>query len=101
MIITINQLERNVSDDVVVAAYWEATLTEGEYQATTSGIASFVRDDKSNSLISFEDLTEADVIGWLILDDRMEARLQSQIDEERSPSTVFGVPWNNNVNLIP
>jgi len=93
MIITINNLERNTADDTVVTAHWLANLTDGDYSASAYGTQSFTRDENSPAFIAFEDLTEADVVGWLTLDEGLEANLQAQIDEQKQPSTVNGTPW--------
>jgi len=97
MDITIKQLERNTADDTVVIAHWGASLTDGDYSASAYGTQSFTRDENSPEFIAFEDLTEADVVGWLDLDENLEANLQAQIDEQKTPTTVSGVPWNEPV----
>ena len=97
MIVTINQLERNTADDTVVTAHWLANLTDGEYSASAYGTQSFTRDEESPDFIAFEDLTEADVVGWLELDEGLEANLQAQIDEQKTPTTVSGTPWQEEV----
>jgi hypothetical protein len=115
MIVTINQLERNTADDMVITAHWsvrleEVTVTEAftdmdgnevpeyttvDYSASAYGSQSFTRDEDSAEFIPFADLTEADVIGWLTLDEGLEANLQAQIDEQKTPSMASGVPWTN------
>ena len=117
MIITINQLERNTADDAVITAHWsvgleEVTVTEAftdmegnevpesttvDYSASAYGSQSFTRDEESPEFISFEDVTEDDVIGWLTLDEGLEANLQAQIDEQKTPSMASGVPWTSAV----
>jgi len=97
MDITINNLERNTADDTVVIAHWGASLTDGDYSASAYGTQSFTRDENSPAFIPFDDLTEADVVGWLELDEGLEANLQAQIDEQKTPTTVSGVPWNEPV----
>jgi len=97
MNVTINNLERNTADDTVVIAHWGASLTDGDYSASAYGTQSFTRDESSPEFIAFEDLTEADVIGWLTLNENLEANLQAQIDEQKTPTTVSGVPWNEPV----
>jgi hypothetical protein len=127
MIITINNLERNTADDTVITAHWtarleEVTVTDAytvpsytdeqgvempaievpesttvDYSASAYGSQSFTRDDESAEFIPFADLTEADVIGWLTLDEGLEANLQAQIDEQKTPSTVSGTPWQEEV----
>jgi len=117
MNITINNLERNTADDTVITAHWNATLNEVtvteaftdeegnevpesttvDYSASAYGTQSFTRDENSPEFIPFEDLTEADVIGWLTLDENLEANLQAQIEEQKTPSTVTGTPWSEAV----
>ena len=97
MNITINNLERNTADDTVVIAHWGASLTDGDYSASAYGTQSFTRDENSPAFIPFADLTEAEVVGWLELDEGLEANLQAQIDEQKTPTTVSGVPWNEPV----
>ena len=97
MIVTINQLERNTADDSVVTAHWSVNLTDGDYSASSYGSASFTRDADSPTFIEFADLTEADVVGWLTLDEGLEANLQAQIDEQKAPTTVTGTPWSEAV----
>ncbi len=93
MNITINNLERNTSDDTVITAHWCASLTDGDYSASAYGTQSFTRDDESPEFIPFDDLTEEVVVGWLDLDENLEANLQAQIDEQKTPTTVSGTPW--------
>ena len=97
MNVTIKQLERNTADDTVVIAHWGASLTDGDYSASAYGTQSFTRDENSPAFIPFADLTEADVVGWLTLDEGLEANIQAQIDEQKTPTTVSGVPWNEPV----
>ena len=93
MNITINNLERNTSDDTVITAHWSVVLTDGDYSASAYGTQSFTRDDESPEFIPFDDLTEEVVVGWLDLDENLEANLQAQIDEQKTPTTVSGTPW--------
>ena len=94
MDITINNLERNTADDTVITAHWNASLTDGDYTASSYGSQSFTRDDESPALVPFADLTEADVVAWLDLGEGLEAGLQAQIDEQKAPTTVSGKPWD-------
>ena len=93
MKVTINTLERNTADDTVITAHWNASLTDGELTASAYGSQGFTRDEESPDFIAFEDLTEADVVGWLELDENLEANLQAQLDEQKNPTTVSGNPW--------
>ena len=98
---TIATLERNTdSDQGVIVAHWRVTETEtvGEdtYSASSYGTCGFTPDPSSEDYIAYDDLTEADVIGWVQgeLDvEAIEASLQANIDGQITPATATGVPW--------
>ena len=97
---TIAQLERNTSDGGVIIAHWRVTETEtvGEntYTASSYGTCGFTPDPSASDYISYADLTEADVIGWVQADvDQagIEAALTANINEQKNPTTADGVPW--------
>ena len=66
MNITIKQLERNTAGDEVITAHWGAGVVDGDYSASSYGTQSFNRDESSPEFIPFDDLTEADVKGWIL-----------------------------------
>jgi hypothetical protein len=97
---TIAQLERNTSDGGVVVAHWRATATEtvGEdtFSASSYGTCGFTPDPTAPDFVPFDDLTEADVLEWVYaaLDkDATEASLASQIEAQKAPVSIAGVPW--------
>ena len=93
MITTVSQLERTTADDVVTTAHWNASEVDGDYSASAYGSQSFTRDSDSPTLVPFADLTEAVVVGWLTLDEGLEANLLAQIAEQKAPTAASGVPW--------
>lgn len=98
---TIATLERNTdSDQGVIVAHWRVTETEtvGEdtYTASSYGTCGFTPDPSASDYIAYDDLTEADVIGWCqdALDqEAIEASLTANINEQKNPTTADGVPW--------
>ena len=97
---TIAQLERNTADGGVIVAHWrvteEETVGENTYTASSYGTCGFTPDPSSEDYIAYDDLTEADVIGWVQADvdqDAIEASLQANIDGQITPATATGVPW--------
>ena len=105
---TISTLERDlIPEDMngaVVVAHWRVTAeqTEGTgddavtYNATTYGTCGFTPDPTASDYIAYDDLTEADVIGWCqseLDQDAIEASLQANIDAQITPTTGTGVPW--------
>ena len=93
MVTTIGSVDRTTSDDVVTAAHWHASVVDGDYSASSYGSQSFTRDSDSPTLVAYADLTEATVIGWLTLDEGLEAELLAQIAEQKAPTVVSAVPW--------
>ena len=101
---TISTLERELSDGGVVVAHWRATATEtvGEgdeavtYSASNYGTVGFTPDPSSADWTDYDDVTEADVIGWVQAEvdkDEIEASLAAQIEADKNPTQAAGVPW--------
>ena len=84
----------------VIVAHWRcnAEQVDGDntYNATSYGTCGFTPDPTASDYIAYDDLTEADVIGWVQADvdqDAVEASLQANIDAQITPTTGTGVPW--------
>lgn len=94
---TISTLERELSDGGVIVAHWRCTASDGDFSASSYGTAGFTADPASEGFVAYEDLTEADVLGWVWADgvdrDATEAALQARIDADKNPVTAAGVPW--------
>ena len=93
MITTVSQLERTTADDVVTTVHWNASVVDGDYSARSYGTQSFTRDENSPTLVPFADLTEETVVGWLTLDEGLEANLLAQIEEQKAPRSATGLAW--------
>jgi len=93
---SIANLERNTSDGGVVVAHYRATLTDGDYSASSYGTAGFTPDPTAPDFVPFESLTEADVLAWVyesVDKDSVEASLAANIEDQKAPQTVAGTPW--------
>ena len=101
---TIANLERNVADGGVTVAHWRVTETEtvGEgddavtYSASSYGTVGFAPDASADGFIAYNDLTEADVLGWVyesVDQAETEAALAADIAGQKTPVTSDGVPW--------
>lgn len=94
--IEIKNLERNVADGGVTVIHYGITVVDGEYSASSYGTVSVTPDPSDEGFVDFEDLTHSDVIGWVeqLLDvPTIEAQLQANIEEQKTPSSVSGTPW--------
>ncbi len=97
---TIAKLESNVSDGGVNVAHWRVpeseTVGDETYTASSYGTCGFTPDPESPDFVPFESLTEADVLVWVhaeVDQDATEAALASQIEAQKAPVSIAGVPW--------
>ena len=94
---SIAQLDRETSDGYVFTAHYTVEASDGTYKAGAYGSIGF---EKPDTLVPFSDLTEETVVGWVktgLTADKVtqiEAALQAQIDEQRTPTTATGKPWS-------
>jgi L-aminopeptidase/D-esterase-like protein len=96
---TINQLDRNTSDGFVTTVHYNVTATDGDFSASTYGAIGF---ETGTPATPFASLTEAQVIAWVKtkLDEAVvEAALAAQIEAQRNPVKVSGLPWDQEVAL--
>ena len=94
--IKISNLERNTADGGVTIVHYRCELVDGDYSASSYGTVGFTPDSSDPSFVPFESLTEADVIAWVEAEldvDAITAGLQANIDEQKAPKSVAGVPW--------
>jgi len=93
----IDNLDRQVSDGLVITAHWRVDAVDGEHTAGAYGSVGFTRGD---DFIPFDELTEAQVVEWVKeqLDvAEIEASLASQIEKQKNPVTAHGLPWTPEV----
>ena len=97
----IAQLERETTDGYVYTAHWtvNATETVEDKTYTASSYGSIGLERPEEDLIPFEELTEELVVSW-VLDKlgeeqvvNMETSLTNQIQEQKTPSKIQGLPW--------
>ena len=99
----IAQLERKIADGVVYTVHYTINATDGTYASSAYGSIGLEQPDLDN-IIPFADLTPDLVISWtkaalakgLGNENKVaeiEAALQAQIDQQRTPTTAQGLPW--------
>ena len=97
---TISSLDRSLPDGVVLTAHWRVSDTQDGFTGSVYGTISFpAKDPADPDFIPYDDLTEAQVVGWV--KDEMgadtvaahEANVQAQIDKQKHPTNAVGVPW--------
>mgnify|MGYP003991405825 CR=1 FL=1 len=97
MTILINNLERNLPDNGVTIVHYSIVLEQDGISKRNNGTISFTPDPEAEGYIPFDELTEAQVIGWVEVEldvPAIEASLQARIDEEVTPTTASGMPWS-------
>jgi len=93
---TIEELERNASDGLVVQASWKATAGDAFDAPTKVGI---VKLEQGSTFVPFEDLTKDMVISWVksalgqIKVAEVEALLLSTLAARTGTQTIVGKPW--------
>jgi len=89
---TISQLDRQTSDGFVTTAHWQAVATDGEYSASVINTCSWTGEPT----VAYDSLTQDDVLAWVwqsVDKEAVEAALEAQIDEQKAPKIVTGLPW--------
>lgn len=99
----ISKIEWNNDENQgVIKAHWKVFREINEngiqYFADHKSLITFEPDPTAEDFIPFENLTEEIVLGWVknAMDtEALEAGLASQIEAQKAPATVTGLPWNN------
>ena len=94
----IAQMERHTSDGIVIVVHYTVAANDGTYGSSAYGSVGL--EAPEGNVIPYADLTPEIVIGW-VQDklggeekvEEIEAALQAQIDQQRTPTTAAGVPW--------
>ena len=108
---SINDMTHMDSDGGVILVYWSLVAASDDdtvYTATEGGKLRCTYDASSSDFISYADLTEADVLGWvynsLIDGDETAAEAKARIEAdriakveaqiERNAAQENGIPWS-------
>jgi hypothetical protein len=92
-------MERHTADGIVFTVHYTVAANDGTYASSAYG--SIGLEQPEGEVIPYADLTPEIVIGWV--QDKLggaekvteiEAALQAQIDQQRTPTTAQGMPWS-------
>lgn len=96
--ISIEQLERENGTGVVKIVHWRANKTTNDITAETYGSCTLPeKDPEDPTFISFENLTQQNVIDWVdsvINFTNIESKLDAEIAEKANPPILTGFPTN-------
>ena len=90
----IAQMERHTADGIVFTVHYTVAASDGTYSSSAYG--SIGLEQPEGDVIPYADLTPELVVGWVqdkLNVEEIEAALQAQIDQQRTPTTAQGVPW--------
>lgn len=93
---SIAQLDRIAANGGVTVAHWRVEAVDGEHSASAYGSAGFTPDASAPDFKPYDQLTQADVLAWVwgsVDKAEMEASLSQQIEAQKNPVTLNGLPW--------
>jgi hypothetical protein len=88
------QMDRLTSDGFVVTVHYTVNAVDGDYTASTYGTVGYTQEE--GSYVPFEQLTPEMVVGWVqtsLGKDTVEEALSAQIEAQKNPIQVSGLPW--------
>ncbi len=91
----ISSLDRNTADGFVTTAHWTCSDVDGDFSGSVYGSVGLTGELTT----PYEQLTEAQVIGWVkeaIGAETVaahEANVAAQIAAAKAPVTASGLPW--------
>jgi hypothetical protein len=95
----IAQMERHTADGIVIVVHYTVAASDGTYASSAYGSVGF--EAPEGNVIPYADLTPELVIGWVQEKlggkekvEEIQAALQKQLDEQRTPTAAAGVPWS-------
>ena len=89
------ELNRLTSDGFVVTVHYNVSAVDGDFTASTYGTVGYTQEE-GESYIPYDQLTEEVVVGWVqqsLGKDTVEASLAGQIEAQKNPTQIAGVPW--------
>jgi hypothetical protein len=93
------QMERILADGIVFTVHYTVNANDGTYSAGAYG--SIGLEAPEGNVIPYSDLTPEIVVFWVQEKlggaekvAEIQAALQAQIDQQRTPTTGDGVPWS-------
>ena len=100
----VNTCVRETADGYVNKVIYRVNASDGTYKSRATGEVNLA---KPSTLIPYADLTHDQVIGWVKAEveaqaaaengptvAQIEAALDTQITEQKTPTTATGTPWS-------
>lgn len=93
---TIANCEHEVATGGIAVAHWRCTAVDDDHSASAYGTCSFTPDVSAPDFTPYDQVTEADVLGWVwgsVDKDATEAALAAKIEADKNPTSASGTPW--------
>ena len=93
---TIATCEHDIATGGITVAHWRCSAVDGDFTASAYSTAGFTPDATSPDFKPYDEVTEAEVLGWVwasVDKDETEASLASQIEAQKNPVSASGTPW--------
>ena len=93
---TIATCEHDIATGGITVAHWRCSAVDGDYSASAYGTCGFTPDATSPDFKPYDEVTEAEVLGWVwgsVDKDAAEASLETQIEAQKNPVSASGTPW--------
>ena len=98
---SVSTLDRTVADGIVGTVHYNVSAVDDTYSSGAYGSVGLEAPAEGDDVIPYADLTAETVIGWVKEKlggaekvAEIEAALQAQLDEQRTPTKASGVPWS-------
>ena len=93
---TIATCEHDIATGGITVAHWRCSAVDGDFTASAYGTCGFTPDATSPDFKPYDEVTEAEVLGWVwgsVDKAAAEASLEAQIEALKNPVTLNGLPW--------
>jgi hypothetical protein len=96
---SINTLERTTADGIVYNVHFTVAAADETYSSSAYGNVPLEAPAEGNTVIPYGNLTEEVVLGWTRdalgaeQIEALEARLQTELDEQAAATKAAGLPW--------
>ena len=98
---SVSTLDRTVTDGIVGTVHYTVSAADDTYSSGAYGSVGLDAPAEGDDVIPYAELTADTVVGWVKEKlggaeqvAKIEAALQEQLDEQRTPTKASGVPWS-------